>query len=291
MSSSASPTQSLGKTLLDLGRVSNLPTVWTNCLAGWLIGGGGRVDRFILLGFAASLIYVAGMYLNDAFDADWDAAHKNDRPIPRGLIGRRTVWLSGWAMLFAGLGGIATLGIQTAILAGIMVFWVVLYDTLHKGISWSPLPMAACRLFLFLTAVSCGQVGITGYAVWCSVALAAYIIGLSYLAKAESLPGMLRYWPLFLLAVPLVLAIIVNDGEAMDEGLFAALILLLWLLKCLRHLFWSGRPSIGRAVGGLLAGICLVDLLAVAVVPRELLFLFVVGFVLCLGLQRSIAAT
>ena len=36
------PKQALWKTLLDLGRVSNIPTVWTNCLAGWLLGGGGR---------------------------------------------------------------------------------------------------------------------------------------------------------------------------------------------------------------------------------------------------------
>jgi hypothetical protein len=30
------------RTLLVLGRVSNLPTVWSNCLAGWWLGGGGN---------------------------------------------------------------------------------------------------------------------------------------------------------------------------------------------------------------------------------------------------------
>lgn len=281
----------LWKTLLDLGRVSNLPTVWTNCFAGWLIGGGGRVDQLIFLCFAASLIYVAGMYLNDAFDAGWDAEHKNDRPIPMGLIGRRPVWLLGWAMLLAGLGGIVTLGIQAAIMGGITVFWVVLYDVLHKKISWSPILMAACRLFLFLTAVSCGGMGINGYAVWTAVVLAAYIVGLSYLAKAESLPGLLRYWPMVLLIVPIVLAVIVNDGEAMEKGLAVSLILLLWLLKCLRHLLWAREPSIGRAVSGLLAGICLVDLLAVAFVSPQLAMIFLACFLMCLALQRSIAAT
>ena len=29
------------RTLLVLGRVSNLPTVWSNCFAGWLLAGGG----------------------------------------------------------------------------------------------------------------------------------------------------------------------------------------------------------------------------------------------------------
>jgi len=296
MSSAAIPSQQsaatpLWKTLLDLGRVSNVPTVWTNCFAGWLVGGGGKVDGLMLLCLGASLVYVAGMYLNDAFDAQWDAEHKNDRPIPRGLIGRRAVWLMGWAMLFAGLGIIATLGIAPAVLAAIMVSCVVLYDAAHKRISWSPFLMAACRLFLILTAAACGSSGVTGYAVWCAVVMAAYIVGLSYLAKAESLPGMLRYWPLPLLAAPVALAVIVNDGEAMENGLAASLILALWLLNCLRHVLWSDPPQIGRAVSGLLAGICLVDLLSVAILPLEVISIFGICFLLCLGLQRSIAAT
>src|SRR5213594_1545943 len=34
------------RTLLILGRASNVPTVWSNCLAGWLLGGGGSIGRF-----------------------------------------------------------------------------------------------------------------------------------------------------------------------------------------------------------------------------------------------------
>ena len=33
------------RTLLVLGRASNLPTVWSNCLAGWLLGEGGHVVK------------------------------------------------------------------------------------------------------------------------------------------------------------------------------------------------------------------------------------------------------
>lgn len=291
MSSAASPTQSFWKTLLDLGRVSNLPTVWTNCLAGWILGGGGEPKRLALLGVAGSLVYVAGMYLNDAFDARWDAEHKNDRPIPQGLIGRRPVWIMGWAMLMAGLGLFVVMGKEPAIFGALLVFCVLFYDAFHKEISWSPIPMAFCRLFLVLAAAACATDGIDGYTVWCAVVLAWYIVGLSYLAKAESLPGMLRYWPLILLAAPIVLAVIVNDGEAMEKGLVASLILALWILKSLRALLWSNHPSVGKAVCGLLAGICLVDLLAVAIVPPTVGLIFLGGFVMCLILQRSIAAT
>ena len=59
---------------LRLGRVSNLPTVWTNALAGIVLAGGHVADRRTLpLIVAFSLFYVAGMYLNDAYDAGIDA--------------------------------------------------------------------------------------------------------------------------------------------------------------------------------------------------------------------------
>ena len=60
------------RTLLLLGRISNLPTVWSNCLAGWILGGGGTALRLALLCLGASCLYIAGMFLNDAFDAEFD---------------------------------------------------------------------------------------------------------------------------------------------------------------------------------------------------------------------------
>ena len=77
----------------------------------------------------------------------------------------------------------------------------------------------------------------------------------------------------------------------MEQGLLASVIVALWLLKSMRHVLWTDQPSIGRAVSGLLAGICLVDLLAVAIMPKEVIMIFLICFLMCLGLQRSIAAT
>jgi lysophospholipase L1-like esterase len=56
-------------TLLRLGRVSNLPTVWTNVVAATVLAGGALTSTTTLLAISAmTLFYVAGMYLNDAFD-------------------------------------------------------------------------------------------------------------------------------------------------------------------------------------------------------------------------------
>src|SRR5579872_5947815 len=91
------------RTFLILGRVSNLPTVWSNCLAGWLLNGGGSWRRFALLCLGISCLYVGGMFLNDAFDSEFDAQHRPERPIPSGAISVGKVWGWGLGWLLAGL--------------------------------------------------------------------------------------------------------------------------------------------------------------------------------------------
>src|SRR5258706_9705876 len=79
-------------TLLVLGRVSNLPTVWSNCLAGWWLSGGGNYWKLPLLLLGMSALYTGGMFLNDAFDADFDRQRRPSRPIPSGKITPEIVW-------------------------------------------------------------------------------------------------------------------------------------------------------------------------------------------------------
>lgn len=62
---------------LRLGRVSNVPTVWTNVAAGVALSGAGfSVGIVAGLMLALSLFYIGGMYLNDAFDRDIDARER-----------------------------------------------------------------------------------------------------------------------------------------------------------------------------------------------------------------------
>ena len=79
-------------TYLKIGRVSNLPTVWTNVLAGAFLSGHAAdlpTLRWVML--AITLFYTGGMYLNDAFDADIDALERPNRPIPSGQISAKAV--------------------------------------------------------------------------------------------------------------------------------------------------------------------------------------------------------
>ena len=280
----------LWRTLLVLGRVSNLPTVWSNCLAAWLLGGGGN-DRLPRVCLGATLLYVGGMYLNDACDVWFDVRHRRERPIPAGQISVRTVWALSLAMLFSGFVLLATLGQTTALLALPLVACIVLYDYLHKDLAHAPILMAGCRFFLFLAAASTGSDGVTGLAVWTALALFCYIVGLSYIARKESVPGLIRYSPCLLLAIPMLLAFLVNPGDSRRNAFLLSVIFGLWVFRSIRSTFWTEPRNIGRTVSGLLAGIVLVDLLAVAHVPRETGAAFLALFLAALFGQRYIPAT
>ncbi len=278
------------RALLVLGRVSNLPTVWSNCLCGWLLGGGGSEWVLLLLCFGSSLIYVGGMYLNDAFDAAFDRQHRRERPIPSGAIQESIVWQIGIALLAGGALSLVFLGTTTAFLTLLLVVSVLVYDAVHKAIAFSPVIMASCRLFLVLVAASAGDEGVTGLAAWSAIALACWVIGLSYVARRESVRGPLALWPMGVLALPAVLTLIVNNRDFRLRGLLAAGLVVTWAVLCLRHTFGAGQRNVGRTVSGLLAGIALVDLAASPPEPAAVI-VHLACFGAALLAQRVIPAT
>lgn len=279
------------RTLLVLGRASNLPTVWSNCLAGWVLGEGGHFSGFVLLCLGATCLYTGGMFLNDAFDVEFDRQHRSERPIPSGAISLGEVWGFGIGWLVLGAVLLAFFGVSTAILTILLVISILVYDAVHKLIDVSPFLMALCRFFLFLVAASASDMGITGLAIWTSFALALYIVGLSYVAKSESTRGPLRYWPCLLLLAPVLLAYIVNQGTYKPISLLFSAALVIWILRNLSFTFWSADKNIPRTVSGLLAGIVLVDLLAVVGGDFTIAVVFILLFTSTLLFQRFVPAT
>jgi UbiA prenyltransferase family protein len=279
------------RTWLVLGRVSNLPTVWSNCLAAWWLGGGGNLRKLFPLLLGATLLYLGGMFLNDAMDAGFDSQHRRDRPIPSGLVTAKSVWQMGFGMLAAGLVNLFLLGMTTGVLALILVVCILVYDALHKVFTLSPLIMAACRFFLYQVAASAGTEGVTGWSVWCGLALGAYIVGLSFLARKESTGLAVDYWPCLPLALPIFLALLMNAGAFQKNALILSALLALWIIRSLRHAYRAADRNVGLAVSGLLAGIVLVDLLAVADIGHGLAWIFIVLLGLALLFQRFVPAT
>lgn len=279
------------RAFLILGRVSNLPTVWSNCLAGWLLGGGGDWARFGLLCAGATLLYLAGMFLNDAFDAPSDRQRRQERPIPSGAVREKTVWRCGFGGLVMGLIPFFFLGRTSAMLAVLLALAILLYDAVHKILAFSPVLMAQCRFLLYLLAASAASGGVTGLAIWSGLALGLYVLGLSFVAQKETVPTLPSRWPVVCLVAPIVLAVVANAGPYRPAAILLSAVLAMWSMRALRQIWWTEQPNPGRAVAALLAGIVWVDWLAIADQARDFGFVFIGLFLLALVLQRYVPAT
>jgi len=163
---------------LALLRISNLPTVWSNALAGSVMGfwisaeaqhdvvmgqGAQQLGRSLAQGWPLlagfSLIYVGGMAMNDAMDAPMDARARPERPIPAGAISRRAATTATVVLLLAGL-GLLEMYRQTNhvnepwVLVGGLALIVAMqaYNVLHAQTAWGMAFMAACRGLVTWTA-------------------------------------------------------------------------------------------------------------------------------------------
>jgi 4-hydroxybenzoate polyprenyltransferase len=176
------------RTALRLGRVSNLPTVWSNVMAGLALNGGPLAPRVIVpIAVACSLFYVAGMYLNDAFDWRWDAQHRPERPIPAGEVSARTVFVAGFAMMAAGLLLLALgPGRPVPLFGGLgLGACILLYDLSHKNNPLAPVVMGLCRVAVYVIAGLAASAHLAT-AVYLGGGLQlAYLVGLTLVARHE----------------------------------------------------------------------------------------------------------
>ncbi|MFZ2650152.1 MAG: UbiA family prenyltransferase [Burkholderiaceae bacterium] len=289
------------RTALQLGRVSNLPTVWTNTLAGAVLAGVGWAGfgtGFAVMLLAFSLFYVGGMFLNDAFDAKFDATTRPERPIPSGAVSVEQVFRYGYAMLAAAIALLAWVGFgfeprvgAAPALAGLaLAATITFYDWNHKKNRFSPVVMGLCRVLVLVGAGLC-VTATPSVALWiAAVLMLCYLIGLTYVAKQENLGKVENLWPLIFLAAPVAYGAWLTT---VHTG-----VLIFWLLFCL----WMGvalwllrrraKGDIPRAVVSLIAGISLLDAMLIAAIgPAALAGLALLGFGVTLALQRFISGT
>lgn len=284
---------------LRLGRVSNLPTVWTNVLAGVVLAGAfvapGPLAVLIL---ALSLFYIGGMYLNDAFDRQIDARERPERPIPAGLVRATTVFTAGYGLLVAGLVALVAEAAWVgpgrywpAILSGLALGGVIVfYDAHHKANPWSPLLMGLCRVLVYVTAAFAVAGHLEPPVLAGAAVLLSYLIGLTYVAKQENLAEFRNLWPLLFLGAPFVYGLPTLAAGPVGAALYLGF--LAWSGYAISLLVRRGRVNIPRAVISFIAGISLLDglLIAGAGAPGAAVW-GVGGFGLTLVLQRYVRGT
>jgi 4-hydroxybenzoate polyprenyltransferase len=280
---------------LELGRVSNLPTVWTNVMAGVALTGAPiRAASVAALCLSLSLFYTGGMFLNDAFDREIDARERPERPIPSGRVTALEVFTAGFGQLAAGLAvlcahaAVAAPTVWAPLISGLVLAGlIVAYDVNHKKNRLSPVVMGLCRVFVYVTAaVSVGE--INGGVIEGGLVLLSYLIGLTYVARQENLREVRNLWPLGFLAIPFVHT--APTAAPLTILVFAGF--LLWTANALSFLRVRPRANIPRAVVSLIAGISLLDAKLTAQAGHPVLAALAIGgFAATLAGQRYVRGT
>ncbi|MEE9404568.1 MAG: UbiA family prenyltransferase [Algisphaera sp.] len=161
------------KAWLELARISNLPTVWSNIVMGMAWGMAchmreldinpasvtspnlsALLNQAFMLLIAGSVIYTAGMFLNDALDHPIDQTQRPTRPIPSGRICPKQAKAWSAVLLLAGItaSAVYTPSPWVLPLVASLALCVVLYNLLHNRWPGSVLLMATCRALLVFAA-------------------------------------------------------------------------------------------------------------------------------------------
>lgn len=210
---------SVVKAWLELGRISNLPTVWSNVVHGMSVAyfisvvapiqeaypddappvDTQNLTNLLNYGFMAlvamSLMYTGGMVLNDACDARLDAKERPARPIPSGRVSRRSAWIGATVLLGSGWCCTLVYRPEMQMWAAVLVAVIVGYNFLHRVRFLGLILMPACRgLVIWVSALAINSgIGIEDDLprVYGSVlAIACYTLIVTLIAWGEALPSM-----------------------------------------------------------------------------------------------------
>lgn len=283
---------------LQLGRVSNLPTVWTNVCAGIALAGGSwAAGPIVVLLGALSLAYVGGMFLNDAFDREIDARERPERPIPSGAISAAEVFTVGFGLLAVAVGLVAAAAaafgapVLPPTLAALgLAASITLYDAWHKANSLSPALMGLCRAAVYVSAGLAAGGALTSSLLVGAASLLAYVVGLTAIARQENRRSYKGIVPLVFVASPIAVAVLGTVAHPVALGTLAVFVV--WDGIALAPLFSRGEVNVPRSVIRLIAGISLLDGMLVAAHGEPLFGVIgVAGLAATLGLQRVVRGT
>jgi 4-hydroxybenzoate polyprenyltransferase len=179
----------------QLLRAANVFTAASNVIAGFLIVRGGWSPEGVLALLVASSasLYLAGMVLNDVFDAELDAVERPERPIPSGRIARSTAATVGWALLAAGLAGSWAAAwlhgyAMPGLIGTLLALAIVEYDRALKATWVGPVAMGWCRVLNVLLGASASSSLATEYAAMgYALGIGLYTAALTLAARSEAL--------------------------------------------------------------------------------------------------------
>ncbi len=253
-------------------RAANLPTVWSNVLLGVGLSVQGFESNLIpvlsgtLIG--VSLLYLAGMAINDAGDVAFDRANNSTRPVAAGRISVTLVAAVGWLLLVIGFSVLAATAmagnpryISAVVAAGVLTLLIILYHFLHRRSALAALLlMAGCRACVPVLAALL-LVGRVDAVVWiAAAAVSLWTIGITTIGRGERggesrLNGGIVWMILACIGIAGV-GVTSPLGTPLATGAGLLVVLVVWL-PCLYLRIKAGRHS--QAVCWAIAGLAILD--------------------------------
>jgi 4-hydroxybenzoate polyprenyltransferase len=241
MSTAARPRRALA--WWQLLRAGNVFTAVSNVLAGFLIvrHSWQPAETLALLIGGSACLYLAGMVLNDVYDAELDAVERPERPIPAGHIPRTTASSAGYALLTSGvlLSWLASLTAghpMPGLIGVLLAFAIVRYDRVLKSTWAGPLAMGWCRsLNVLLGASVTPHITREGWAIAYALAIGVYTALLTYIARSETIGKWSQMLRVRNLVTRMIQGFIILDALAatLAAGWQAGLIVLALLIPTL----------------------------------------------------------
>lgn len=206
---------------LRLVRVWNLPTAIVDPYVGYMIAAGAEsVSAFRLCAamVISALVYSAGMAANDLFDIERDKTLHPDRPLPAGLISKKTAGRFTALLIFLGLCAAYSLGPRVFLLCLGLVLLTFTYNgwLKHRGLIGC-LNMGACRLVNMWLGIAAAGGNKTIRELWpLPATLAIYVAAITLLSLQEE--HKLDKKGLYALVSGILLTLLPLAGFAVDRA-------------------------------------------------------------------------
>ena len=151
------------------------------------------------------------------------------------------------------------------------------------------------RMGLYLLASAAAESGLSDAAVWAGFLVFAYVLGVTELARTESTTNRISRVGITSMAIALLLVVGTGIlGEHAFGSILPMLGLAAWIVYAFRRAVSEGGLIVGKSIGPLLAGICLVDWAVLSTMHAfsiSTLVAFVSFFVVALIAQQRIPAS
>ncbi len=242
-------------------RPANIVTSVADVLAGVAISGFlanephhvSEIIPILLLCFATAGLYGGGVVFNDVFDAELDKVERPERPIPSGLVNKRTASMLGACLLCLGVILAFLVSTTSGQLAVFITASALVYDKWGKHQSFlGPLNMGLCRGLNLLLGISIlsTQFGNEVYNWWfLAIIPIIYIASITMISRGEVHGGkkttLYAAFMLYALVIILILYFAITKGTVVYTLLF--LVPFTWMIY--KPLLKAIQQPIGKNIG------------------------------------------